>query len=258
MEDQIHIRVSLAVLLIDDFTEKVITGSGVRVWVTGAQKRLRKQEGFHVFLNLPGPMVHICAEGPCYCREERDLDLRLLKAFGPVVKIRMKPSQLYAFPSGVVRLNVELPKQCRCFIFCEKSSGSKKLLKDYEKGGQELFVFQGGKEELEGKTCCIKDKTGRYEFLRLGRLKDQEKGAYLLEQTLEHDYKKPGARLYPASILYAEEDRCFFVALKKESPAEEYTFVVEKAGKRWEKKIQLESEGKCQIDIREEFPSVFQ
>ena len=43
-------RVSLALLPVDDFTGRVITGSAVRMYtLEGNKPSIRKEEGYHVF-----------------------------------------------------------------------------------------------------------------------------------------------------------------------------------------------------------------
>ena len=66
MRDVLHMRVSLAVLLIDDFTGRIITSSDAQVSVEGGRKPVVKREGFRVFTNLTEPEVRVRAGGPCY------------------------------------------------------------------------------------------------------------------------------------------------------------------------------------------------
>ena len=60
--------VSLVVTAVDDFTGLVITGSNVRVWIDGAKPPIKKQDGYHVFMDLLTGEHTVLAEGSFYNR----------------------------------------------------------------------------------------------------------------------------------------------------------------------------------------------
>lgn len=252
MNDRIRIRASLAVLLIDDFTGKIITAPGLTASVDGDRKPIRKPEGFLVFTNLTDPTIRVTVEGPCYFREEQYVDMKSLDRSNPVFRIRMRPDRTYPLPENTVRLTALLPPESTCFVFYEKGNDSRKLLTDYEKGNANILLYQGDKEEMEGKTCCITGKNGGYEFLRLGRLTEREKGSYLLEKPLEQGYKKIGSRLYPVSVMRADGGKECFLPLKNHGQNEpEYTLILKKDGAVKEIRKRLVAGRDNRLDLRD-------
>lgn len=238
MRDTIHIRVSLAVLLIDDFTGKIITSPSMRVTARGGGKPVRKTEGFWVFLNLTSPETEVAVDGPCYYSERQTIAFKELDSANPVVRIRLRPDRTYKLPKGTICMTAVLPKHASLMVFNEQGSDYKKLLVDYEKGSKEISLYQGGRQELEGKICCITGKKETKEFIRLGALKDREKGLYLLEQAPEDGYKKIGTKIYPVSYTKARDAGEYFLPLSGGGQTEtEYTCLFELDGIREEQKI---------------------
>lgn len=134
-------------------------------------------------------------------------------------------------------MNIFLPKGASVMVFNEQSSDYKKLLLDYEKGSAAIALYQGEKEELEGKICCIADKKNAKEFIRLGKLTERENGKYLLEQLPKTGYKKIGTKIYPVSFIKAWEEGEYFLPLPGYGQAEaEYTCIFEQNGKIQEQK----------------------
>lgn len=253
MSENIHIRVSLAVLLIDDFTGRIITSSGARATVPDSGKPVIKKEGFHVFTNLTDPVIRISAKGPCYCEEERLVDIRKLDPANPVVRVRMTPNRWYALPSSAVRTEVKLPADTELFVFSQESSNYKRLLSDYRKGSDEISLYQGDMEELEEKACCIAGKDGIPEPLRLGTLKQREQGIYRLEMCPSGGYKKMGTRVYPASYLPAGDTRTCFLPLKSYGKKEiTYTFLSIHAGTQTVTRTVLQTDRENRIDLEGE------
>ena len=238
MRDSIHIRASLAVLLIDDFTGKIITSPSLRVTACGGRKPVRKPEGFWVFLNLTSPETEVAVDGPCYYSERQTIALKELDSANPVVRLRLKPDRTYKLPKGTLCMTAVLPKLASLMVFNEQGSDYKKLLADYEKGSKEISLYQGGKEELEGKICCIMGKKETKECIRLGKLKDRDKGIYLLDQTLKDSYKKIGTKIYPVSYIKAQDAGEYFLPLSGGGRAEaEYICLFEQDGIIEEQKI---------------------
>lgn len=253
MQDRMRIRVSLAVLPIDDFTGKIITAPVLKAAVKGGGKPVRKAEGFFVFTNLTSSIAEITVEGPCYYREERIIDIRQLDPANPVVKIRMLPGRTYALPQKAIRLMVLLPQGSAFSAFYERSTDYKKLLTDYEKDDSQIGLYQTGKEDLEGKGCWIVGRNDQKEFICLGQKTDRERGTYLLSRAAAASYKKIGTRVYPVTKVTAQEERTWFLALKDYGLEEvEYTCILERNGKRTEQKILLKAGTENYLDLQEE------
>lgn len=252
MGDSLRIQVSLVLLLIDDFMDKIITSPAVRVSVEEAGKVIRKAEGFYVFTNLSSFVVRVTAEGAWYRKEERVVDLRLLDKSEPVVRIRMRPNRCYTEVSTNVPLMAEMPENTRFFAFYEDGNDYKRLLEDYEKDGEFIRLHQGEKEELEGKMCCITGKNGSHESLCLSRAVDKDKGIYLLGKKPDSGYKKVGTRVYPAVFAESKAEGKYFVLLKSYGEKEiSYTCMIEQGKKRTERKIKLKAGRENHEDFRD-------
>lgn len=237
MRDTIHIRASLAVLLIDDFTGKIITSPSLRVSVRGGGKPVRKMEGFWVFTGLTAPEAEVTVDGPCYYSERQSVAMLELDSANPVIRIRLRPDRTYKLPKGTICMTVVLPKNASVMVFNEQGNEYKRLLIDYEKGSGQISLYQGEREELEGKICCIADKRSVKEFIRLGKLVDRESGQYLLARPPKDGYKKIGTRVYPVSYMRARDAGEYFLPLPSGRQEAEYTCIFELDGKREEQKI---------------------
>lgn len=214
MYDRIRIQVAMAVLLIDDFTNKIIASSVLKVYVPNSRKPIKKEGVYHVFTNLTGPVAQVTVEGPGYCQQVRAVDLETLDRTDPVVRIRMKPDRTYRMSEKDIRVLAFLPSDTTLFLLDEEGSDYKRLLTDYGKGSEEISLYQSGTEELEEKVCCIMDKNQRYEVIRLGLLKDRETGTYSLEQGPQFPYKKVDTKIYPISLIGGEQEAEYFLPLR--------------------------------------------
>lgn len=256
MGDTVRIRVSLAVLAIDDFTGRVIVSPGLRASLKAegirVQKPLRKPEGFFVFTGLTDRVVSLVMEGAGYQKEERQVDLTRLKPGEPVIRVRMRPDRTYPDRGNAIALVVALPKDTEFFVFCPGGSRNKRLLGDYKKGDEEMGIYQEEPEELEGKTCCAADKNDRYQVFCLGAPTDREKGIYRLERAPGQGYKKIGTRIYPADFVKSTEEGEYFLLLRRYGPADtEYICVAERGGKRTERKVTFAAGRENRLDVRE-------
>lgn len=214
MYDRIRIQVAMAVLLIDDFTNKIVASSALKVSVPNSRKPIIKEGGYHIFTNLTGPVAQVTVEGPGYCRQVRTVDLETLDRTDPIVRIRVKPDRTCVLSEKDIRVLAFLPSDTTLFLLDEDGSDYKRLLTDYGKGSEEISLYQSGTEELEEKFCCIMDKNQRYEVIRLGVLRDRETGTYSLEQEPQFPYKKVDTQIYPVSIIGGEQEAEYFLPLR--------------------------------------------
>ena len=250
MRDTIRIRISLAILLIDDFTGKIMIEPSFRIAVRGAGKPIRKSDGFWIFTNLTEPEAQVSIIGPCYQSEYIRLDLTTLDSANPVVRIRMKPDKTYRLLKGTTCMAGFLPDGAALMVFCEQGNDYKKLLVDYEQGSAEISLYQGGNEEMEGKLCCIADKDKKKEIIKLGRMTDREKGLYQLAQPPLREYKKIGTKIYPVSLAQAREDGGeYFLPLSGNGQDRlEYTCIYDVGGSKTEERVMLDSGRVNRID----------
>ncbi len=222
--------VSLVLLPIDDFSERVITGSGLRMYTEeGKKPSIRKEDGYHVFCDLTGENVRICIEGPLY--QKQTLELPLGKTPG-IYQVRVLPNTSYPIPSGATCVRGTLQPGSRIRIFFPEQKKNYKLLYDYnpEKEGERLALFSPEKVKLEGKTLCIRNQDTEEFF----RVKSQTDGICELEEALQKSYKKIGTGVYPVYEACAGEDGSFYLPIRS-IPVESGSCVVRIAGKDGQK-----------------------
>lgn len=228
MYDKIHIQVSIAVLVIDDFTDKIVTSSALRVAVSSGKKPVKKEGGFYVFTNLTDSVVQVTVNGPGYCPQVQSVDLESLDLADPIVRIRMKPDRTYILSEKDIRVLAFLPSGATLFLLDEEGGNYKRLLADYESGSDEISLYRSGTEELAEKICCIVDKNQQYEMIRLGVLKEREAGIYSLRQEPRFSYKKVDTKIYPVSSIGGESEREYFLPLQGDGREEiDYTCILQ-------------------------------
>lgn len=204
-------KVSLVIVPIDDFTEKVITGAVLIMYTErGKQPSIRKQDGYHVFCDLTGDTVRICADGPFYQKQTVEFPVGdISKAY----TIRMIPNASYPIPAGATCVRGKIKSQSRIRLFFPKQKKSYKLLYDYqpELHKNNLSVFCTEPVQLEGKTLCIANSEGKQEFFRV---KEQHGENCRMEMPLAGEYRKIGTSIYPVYETYADEEGNFYLPIR--------------------------------------------
>ena len=203
-------RVSLVLLPIDDFTDRVITGSQLRMYLEeGGRPSIRKPDGYHVFCDLEGSAARICIEGPLYQKQTVELPLG---GMATVYQVRMLPNASYPIPSGATCIRGRLKPGSRIRLFFPEQKKSYKLLYDYdpEEKGLSLSLFNPELVPLEGKTLCICSRE-KEEFFRV---KGQAEEICELEEPLQESYRKIGTSIYPVYEAFAEADGGFYLPIR--------------------------------------------
>ena len=229
-------RVSLALLPVDDFTGRVITGSAVRMYtLEGNKPSIRKEEGYHVFCDLEGTQVQICAEGPLYQKQTLTVPLGEETV---VWQVRMLPGRSYPIPAEATCLKGELSPGSRLRLFFPDQKKGFKLLYDYdpEKEGRRLRLYCPEKTRLDGRLLCIAGKKGEPEFFRIARWQDEEGE---LEAPLGQTYKKIGTTVFPVYEAEAGEDGSFYLLIRS-LPEDGHASVFLKPGGEGAKEIGTE------------------
>lgn len=221
VEDQFHVRMTLAVLLIDDFTNRVITDRQSWVQIDGEGTPLRKQGGYHVFLNLKSKRPVVKVKSFQYQPQEVPVELSQLNPLQPLVTIRMQPSSRYRFLQGTTLIEGCAEAGSTVRVECSDIMGYYHITRDYKKESPEISLFNSGTSDFVGRWFCARMKRVKDDFKLMGHGVD-ESNLYQLSEPLTHDYTKGEARVYPILYLRADEDGKFFGAIpffEKEHPA---------------------------------------
>ncbi len=211
--DHIRTRASLAVLVLDDYTGRVLKDSGILVSVEGAARPVRKSEGYYVFLNLSQRMAALTVKSDRYAPEQRLVDLEALGGRDPVLKIRLKPSRRYPLPQGTTSLLGRAEPGSEVRILCSHTQKHFRLLYDYERDRdqKEIQIFNPEKSDLDGKILSINNKG--QELVHVQSTKDRENNVYIMDKALEKDYKKVGTKIVPVFVTKADELGEYFIPL---------------------------------------------
>lgn len=228
MTIKVRRKLSLVLLPVDDFTDRVITGSGIRMYtVEGKRPSIRKEDGYHVFCDLDGEAVQVCVEGPLY---QRQVLMVPLTSEPEVIQVRMLPGDSYPIPAGSTCIRGTLGPESRIRLYFPDQKKCCKLLYDYDlqKNGKQLSLFQPETAKLEGKTLCIRDREGHVEFFRI---REQQGEQCLLEQPLSGNYKKIGTTVYRVYEAYAKSDGSVYLPIRNLPEGDGICMVKESADK---------------------------
>ncbi len=217
-----HVRtVSLVVSAVDDFTDRVITGSNARVWIEGAKPPIRKAEGWHVFVDLPAGEHTVYAEGGFYNRNA--CICKIEPGSCPNIKIRLTPGRNAPLASDTACIEGTCAPHARIFVRADDRALSYKLLADAKRGESRIGIYHPDGIDIEGKLFCICSGEEE-EFVRVYRASPEGRSEYLLAAPLTQDHAKIGTLIYPLSESCADERGMFFVPLKN-VPARETAFL---------------------------------
>lgn len=246
-------KVSLVVQAIDDFTGKPIRGSNVRVYIDGGPQAIKKNDGYHVFVNLDRPTVTVHAVGGQYNPQSIRCELAPDEDKYTFVKLRMLPNRSYPIPPDTTCIEGKAAPGSMIRIFCH--DGAYKLLYDYkkEKGSdnRSIFIFHPDEVDMEGKLLHITDSEGKNrELLRIASVIDKDNRQYLLEKELSASYKKIGTSLFTVYETVADQKGSFFMPIAN-TFKEKSLYTCEAIGdKPVTMEVELESGKINRIDLR--------
>ncbi len=211
-EECVSMNVSLVVTAIDDFTNKPISGSTIRVWIDGENPSIPKQEGYYVFVGLRRKMVTVNLEGGMYYKQSITIDTEQYQ--DKVLKLRMIPNRSYPIPYNTTCVSGTDMPGSKLFAYQEKMPIPYKLLYNYEKADSEIAIFHPEEIDIEGKTLLIREKgKDKGELFAISELTDGEKRRYTLVNQLSKSYKKIGTTIYPLYVIDVDENGEFYLPI---------------------------------------------
>ena len=253
--DRFTRKVSLVVMAIDDFTGKPILGSNVRVYIDGTAKAIKKNDGYHVFVNLDRPIVTVCAEGGQYSPRSIECNLPASEEQYTLLKLRMIPNRSYPIPQNTTCIEGKAAPDSLIRIFCYDSVNAFKLLYDYKKEttseNKAIVIFHPDDMDMEGKLLHITNSEGgNQELLRITGVADKENKKYVLEKGLSASYKKIGTSLYSVYETVADKNGSFFLPIAN-TYKEKYLYYCEAVGEKTVSlKLELDSGRVNRIDLQ--------
>lgn len=208
-------QVSAVIVVIDDFTNRIVSASSVRVSLNIDKKPLRK-EGYFIFTDLAEGNYILKIEGNQYQRREVELPVHSDMEAGEPVMVRVIPNRAYPLPPGTTTLSGKSVPGSRIQIVCTGLSGSYKLLYEYDKKNNEneIRIFHKDNLELSGRSFCIREKKKKQqEIFQIKEVLEWDDKRYLLDQPLNSNYRKADAEILPVYTAYADEKGEFFSPL---------------------------------------------
>jgi hypothetical protein len=244
-------RVSVAVLVLDDFTDQVLSGPAIQVSVPGmVGKPIRKSDGYFVFTSDQGPVRQVEVQSMFYARETVDVDPAQLNPLHPVVRIRLKPNRRYAMAGSATCLEGSAEPGSEVRLIHGSHPHPLRLLYDYSNKQREISIFDPEKRELSGKVLAIQGKDQKEpEIFRILEMTDREQGVCLIDRDLKHDYKKIGAAIYPVYMARADEQGEYFLFLKDLSEKESLCTVQAVGRKTVRRELSLAANRTNRLDL---------
>lgn len=213
---RLQIYLSKAIVLIDAFTEEPVT-TPVSIHTASGGKVKARTGGCYLFLNAEKEEFEVEIESPIYQRRRV-----LLKADAGMEEevILLYPSPSYPLKKNVTIITGKAEPCSQIQFYIEEENSVCKLIRDYQKGDEEICVFMRDRSHAGTGIWYIQDKeknTGEY-FHSQGADDDAE---YLkLSTPLKNGYRKKDTRIFPAKECETDENGVFYLLLSglKEKP----------------------------------------
>jgi hypothetical protein len=218
---RVHVRrrVSVAVLVLDDFTGRPVTAADLKVSAAELLERpVRKGDGYFLFLDSPVPTLTITARAWAYHTATVQADLSALPPLRPVVRLRLTPNRNYSIPMQTTCLEGDALPGTQVRMFCLNDPKPLRLLYDYAvdgpEGGRQIQIYAPDGADLAGRHFALLRKGEEQAecFCVLDRLEETE-GGCLLTAPLARDCKKAGATLLPVLSAAADEKGRYFLPM---------------------------------------------
>ena len=208
-EDRIRIQVSLAVMFVDRFSFRPVTGPVLQVRLEEGEKPVRKAEGYYIFTNLREKEATLSVQGGGYLPVTCKLPVGMPQG-GKVTKIFLDPGPDYRWIQGSTGIYGKMaPGTVRC-LYDPAAKDYRKLNQDYG-GGEEIAVFSRDRENLEGQSFVI---DGSKDIcICLKEQLDEEKGIYRIEPLSGVKLKKVSTRLLPVYRACSDREGHFLAPL---------------------------------------------
>jgi hypothetical protein len=194
---------ALAVVVIDDFKNRVIEGDEVSLLMDGEQPELIKKNNWRIF-KTPQPGMHkLLVEGRRFQKQAMEIDTDEEKTVGGgIMKVRLLPNSTYPLGEEVKVIRGQAEPECELHFTFINEKESYRLEADYQSGGMEIGIDHRGEGFLDGALFCLQTADGELEEFWIEEQLDEEKGRYRLRYALKEDYESGKCilrRVYPVT-----------------------------------------------------------
>ena len=206
------VRLSLVVVLTDDFTGMPIKASNARAWIDGQKPPIKKPDGRSIFLDLPEGEHIVNAEGGFY--QLLSVKCKITAKGAQTLNMRLLPNSSYPVPPDAVRFEGKAEPNAKITLYSPDKGAAFKLLSDVKKGDSVIGIYHPGSINIEGKLLKIEDPEGKGEYLTVKELAEGDRSEYTLAEKLKAAYPKVGTIIVPAAQTFADKKGRFMLLVR--------------------------------------------
>lgn len=206
-------HVALVIVPIDDFTNQVITGNYLEFCIPYEKAPVWKP-GFYVFSDVKQKELTISIKSKLY--QSQELFLALDPTDTAIVKVRMVPSEKYAYQDGGVAIQGRGKAGETVKVYSDEILKSYKLLADYTLD-KRLSVSHPTEVDFTGKILWMKSREEEW-FIQIGTLSEEENKyeiTFLSEHEPDRNLRKMEVNLYPVYEAKCRADGTFYMIFPK-------------------------------------------
>lgn len=208
----INYKATLVVILIDDYTSKLVIGGNTSVSIDEVLKKpIKKNDACYVFVDVKSDIYNINIKSNRYFQENIKITTEQLDAIEPVVYVRLKPLPSYDFDEDdtLVRLMVKNSKGCKLegakvTSLITSPEGSKiKIIEEKIEKDKKCVNFSNIKGILTiNEELYIKDNE-KSEYCQIKKIIDYENKDFELLEPLKFQHGR-GTLLMPVIKTYTD------------------------------------------------------
>lgn len=211
VREHIHMKVSIVVELVDDFTNQAILPKAARVWIQGEKRPVVKPEGYFVFHDISVHEVEIHVEAYPYQRRSFFVTKEEWADGICWRRVRLVPGEAYKLPENTTRLTGKVKPGARLELICRSHQKPLRLLRDYtDTDSRTLSLFHSCRWNLEQKKMLI---VAEKVYDVFGVVSQEQGDVYTISRSLKHTYDRSKAMIYPVYEIEADDTGSFLVPL---------------------------------------------
>lgn len=211
IRENINIKVSVVVVLVDDFTDAILPNGRGKVVVDGEKAPIPKNGGYYVFTNISKKEMVIRAEAFAYQSRRVTVDISE-SAKMKIIRIRLVPDKHYNLPEDATILYGTGKPGEVLELVCRENQTPLRLLKDYGRESQKIYMYNPMRFSIPERRMLITNGN-EYEILEVQSQNNEEE--FLLETPLRKDYKKAEGLIYLIHEIHCNENGEYWVPLPK-------------------------------------------
>lgn len=219
--DSIRVIESFTAVAINDYTNRIITGSSVRMLIDGKSVALRKEDGYHVFLGLNQEKYDLVVDSWLFQMQMVSVNLKGRERYEELIKVRLLPNERYKTGRDTTSISGRAEPNQQIHIMLQHLSKPYKLSEDYN-GSEVISIYHSEDAYFDGKQFCIGNKNGEREEFRIREILTETatKSAYRkykISDPLFGDYEKSNTVLKRIYTITADETGYFYFLLPEDA-----------------------------------------